>query len=457
MKQKQGVSGLSLATSNLIMAIIALILATILIMSVFKLSSEYHKVVNSTDDYIELKPAIDDVGKASDYLTEQVRLFVVIEDDIYITNYFYESNVSKRRDNALEKIGGLLSNTLAYTNLEDACNKSYALMEMEYHAMALVLSANNKDIANYSGLNYDLSEQELSLSVDEKKAKALDLVFGEIYRNKKTEILTSVNDATMELDHMLTDNIDIATEALKNIMVFQQCIVGLLIIFLLLLFLFVAFKVVLPLRHGVNDILANDDIKVEGIKEYKYFASAYNMMRVKNQHNKEELVYEAEHDKLTGLYNRNAYDVLYSNIDLEKSAYMLIDVDNFKKINDVYGHTVGDKVLKKVSNVLRKHFRSDDYLCRIGGDEFAILIVNCGKDFIEQLKEKSRSININLQVKDEEIPPVSLSIGIAFGDKDDNTDSLFKKADIALYYTKKIGRNGCSVFNNTMTFSRDEE
>ena len=127
---------------------------------------------------------------------------------------------------------------------------------------------------------------------------------------------------------------------------------------------------------------------------------------------------------------------------------MLIDVDNFKKINDIYGHAVGDKVLKKVSSTLKKYFRNDDYLCRIGGDEFAVLLVNCGKEFADQLKEKSQSINITLQVKEEDVPPVSISIGLAFGEKNDNTDTLFRKADTALYNTKKQGRSGISIFED---------
>ena len=229
-------------------------------------------------------------------------------------------------------------------------------------------------------------------------------------------------------------------------MILQQLMITFLIAFLLVSIIVIYFKVVLPLDHGVELILQDNDLKVEGVKEYRMLSKAYNVMKEKNQSNKERLTYEVNHDMLTGLYNRHGYDYLFHNLNLESTAYILIDVDNFKKINDKYGHAVGDKVLKKVGNVLRKNFRSDDYLCRIGGDEFAVLLSDCTEDFAEQLIGKTKKLNVVLQTKDGELPPVSLSVGIAFGNEHDDTDSLFKKADKALYQTKREGRSGVTVF-----------
>lgn len=446
MSEKKRVSGLSMSTSNLIMSIIALIIAIILIVSVFQLAATYHDVVQHTDEYMELRPEIEELARASDYLTEEVRLFVITENDEHISHYLHEANVDQRRENSLSKIANVLEGSLAYQNLKKAFDESYDLMTLEYNAMTLVLKNNNKEISEF-GIDYQLSNEDLALSEEDKYAKAIDLVFGDTYISKKLAIRASVDSSVEELDNILEDRVNTSTTQLKNIMIYQQSIILVLILFLASLFTYVVVRVVLPLRHGVGYILRGQDVKLEGIKEYKYLANAYNLMRAKNRQNNELLTYEVEHDKLTGLYNRNGYDTLYSSLDLESTAYMLIDVDNFKKINDIYGHAVGDKVLKKVSATLKKYFRNDDYLCRIGGDEFAVLLVNCGKDSAEKLKEKSQSINVNLQDKDEDIPPVSISIGLAFGEKDDNTDTLFRKADTALYNTKREGRSGISIFD----------
>ena len=86
------------------------------------------------------------------------------------------------------------------------------------------------------------------------------------------------------------------------------------------------------------------------------------------------LNFKASHDELTGAYNRSGYELLLSSIDLGSTTMMLFDVDNFKTINDTYGHEVGDKVLTRLVQVLKKNFRFDDYICRIGGDEFVVFI-----------------------------------------------------------------------------------
>ena len=288
MSSKKKVSGLSMSTSNLIMSIFALIIAIILIISLFKLSATYHDVVRNTDQYMDLKPEIEELEKASDYLTEQVRLYVITEDEEHINNYLYEARVDKRREDSLTKIGEVLEGSLSYQNLKSAFDESYDLMNLEYHAMALVLSKNGKDIATFD-VEYPLSDAEINLSGEEKYAKAIDLVFGDAYQSKKEAIITGVEGSAQELDNILKDRVHNSAEELKNIMIFQQAVITLLILFLGTLFTYVVVRVVIPLRHGVGYILAGKEIHLEGIREYKYLANAYNIMRTKNQHNKEVL------------------------------------------------------------------------------------------------------------------------------------------------------------------------
>ena len=120
MSEKKRVSGLSMSTSNLIMSIIALIIAIILIVSVFQLAATYHDVVQHTDEYMELRPEIEELARASDYLTEEVRLFVITENDEHISHYLHEANVDQRRENSLSKIANVLEGSLAYQNLKKA-------------------------------------------------------------------------------------------------------------------------------------------------------------------------------------------------------------------------------------------------------------------------------------------------------------------------------------------------
>ena len=107
-----------------------------------------------------------------------------------------------------------------------------------------------------------------------------------------------------------------------------------------------------------------------GSYEFRYLAKTYNKMYEAFKQSIENLNYEASHDSLTGVYNRAGYDVVKQSLDLKSTAVLIIDADNFKKINDMYGHLVGDQVLKKIEDALRAAFRSEDYICRVGGDEF---------------------------------------------------------------------------------------
>ena len=195
-----------MGTSNLIMSIFALIIAIILIISLFKLSATYHDVVRNTDQYMDLKPEIEELEKASDYLTEQVRLYVITEDEEHINNYLYEARVDKRREDSLTRIGEVLDGTLSYQNLKRAFDESYDLMNLEYHAMALVLNKNGSDITTF-GVDYPLLEDELSLNGEEKYAKAINLVFGDTYQSKKETIKTSVEGSAQELDNILKERV----------------------------------------------------------------------------------------------------------------------------------------------------------------------------------------------------------------------------------------------------------
>lgn len=127
---------------------------------------------------------------------------------------------------------------------------------------------------------------------------------------------------------------------------------------------------------------------------------------------------------------------------------MLFDIDLFKSINDKYGHEIGDKVLIKVAKAITKEFNlPNEYVFRLGGDEFAALIVDeDGSITIDMLKQECERILANISNDDNSLPNASVSIGIAKGDENDTTDTLFRKADKALYEVKKHGRHGYHVY-----------
>ena len=160
------------------------------------------------------------------------------------------------------------------------------------------------------------------------------------------------------------------------------------------------------------------------------------------------LTNKAETDELTGLLNRAGYDRLLEELDVPDTILLLVDTDKFKGINDRFGHETGDRVLQKIAKSLLANFRQNDYVCRIGGDEFAVLMLNTGALENERIREKIRFINRELAASAaDDLPAVSVSVGVARGTGAASWKELFNQADAALYQVKKAGGRDCRIHN----------
>ena len=157
-------------------------------------------------------------------------------------------------------------------------------------------------------------------------------------------------------------------------------------------------------------------------------------------------------DPLTGLFNRRHFDELMetevglSNRHGDPNSILLIDIDFFKAINDTYGHYVGDIVLKTLTGVLQENLRRTDAICRIGGEEFAVLCKRADKSGAMEIAEKLRAVIEKTPMTpdgDDELT-ITVSIGVASvpcNTKGTTPKQLFKDVDTALYYSKNHGRN----------------
>lgn len=199
------------------------------------------------------------------------------------------------------------------------------------------------------------------------------------------------------------------------------------------------------------DYIVTQDIHTKDI--YAYIA-AFNVDNEVREH--EKLKISATIDGLTGIYNRAALEETAHQqlLDNAAGAMLLLDVDNFKKVNDILGHPKGDELLKEVARVLREVFREKDILGRLGGDEFCVLI----SGNISQSVVEARAQDINQRCRrtyySEKGEPIktSVSIGIALCTESCRTyDSLYKCADQALYQTKSRGKDGYTVYAHNVS------
>ncbi len=154
-------------------------------------------------------------------------------------------------------------------------------------------------------------------------------------------------------------------------------------------------------------------------------------------------------DALTGLYNRRYFDdrlgEIVSTATRKKKKFCLVlaDIDYFKRINDTYGHGVGDTVLKLLGSILWKNSRPSDLACRSGGEEFSIIFTESDLNEVRRSLRRLRRIlqrELVITVGSEVIRP-TLSFGIAVLENGDTPEILYSRADTGLYAAKGAGRN----------------
>ncbi len=148
-------------------------------------------------------------------------------------------------------------------------------------------------------------------------------------------------------------------------------------------------------------------------------------------------------DTLTNIGNRRVFEIKIKDLMIVSQRYnfvfslIVFDIDFFKKVNDNHGHEVGDKVLIEYTSLIASCLRGGDEFCRIGGEEFAILVPNTTKDKAYILAQKLRKVVEN----HKHILPITMSFGVTQFIKGDDELSLYKRADEALYKAKESGRN----------------
>lgn len=154
------------------------------------------------------------------------------------------------------------------------------------------------------------------------------------------------------------------------------------------------------------------------------------------------------HDQLTKAFNRNKIQEMClgtsNELEIKRAAFLLFDIDFFKKVNDNYGHDAGDKVLQNLVDITKLYVRKTDYIVRWGGEEFLIILPDCGEG---KAKNIANTIRESVQAHPAEMCGATLSIGIAIYYGGDYNETV-KKADKALYYAKEHGRNKVVMIND---------
>lgn len=262
--------------------------------------------------------------------------------------------------------------------------------------------------------------------------------------------LLKYTDIVMEIKIDITQKIK-ALENFKKIFIFEFVIT---ILFLYFMFNWIKKNFTKPIEVIATSIKNEEVIdyftESKNDCELTYISNEYNKLfnKLKDeiQINK-DLTYI---DALTKIKNRKAYnEKLKEDLSLKKRystpfCMLILDIDNFKKINDFYGHNIGDKVLIELSKLIQNNIRVNDNLFRIGGEEFVIIFSQTTLENAKIVSEKVRNI-IQRDLNTIENQKITVSIGLSEITFDDNEDTIFKRVDTLMYKSKNNGKNKVSI------------
>ena len=424
------------------------VLAFVLLLSTYLTSRGYTRMQEATERCITAQQAAMNMQAGSDFLSAKARAFIATGDAAQAAQFFEEADLTRRREHALEDIERLMDSPSACAYLRDAMNTSNELMEIECYAMRLAAESYGCDPAGLPAAlsAVALEPADLRLSPEAQRSRALSIVFDESYQARKDVIS---RDVSLSLEQLIGETREQQRESSSQLLRLirrEEILIIIMLLMALLLVLLTTGLVIRPLRSYVDHIRRDSPLPEKGSSELRFLARAFNQVHERELQRRRQLSYDATHDALTGVFNRSVFEKLRSRCIGKDNALLIIDLDRFKEINDQYGHDVGDRALCCVASLLQEHFRAEDYICRIGGDEFAVIMVHAGSAIRTQIEDKFRRINDYLRTPRDGLPSMSLSVGVAFAGRESPDGDIFHDADVALYRSKNAGLGHCTFY-----------
>ena len=306
-----------------------------------------------------------------------------------------------------------------------------------------------------SGLPQKVSEVELEtmdqvLTNAEKLRKAERMVSDDTYQDAKTRISENVDRCVEGLVHLTEGQQNESYKRFRGLYVAQELGLAVMVVFFVGESLVVRRLVVRPLVRYNAHIQRDETVPVEGAAELQSLAVTYNRVYGENQEAQRILRHEAEHDAVSSLLNRASFNRLLALYQKDNVSYALVltDIDGFKRYNDTYGHTVGDWIVQKAARKLTESFRDTDFVFRVGGDEFAVIMTEVTQEKRCVVKACLDKLKQSLTDQTDGYPALTMSAGIAFSGGDTPETGIYQRADNALYYVKRHGRNGAWFYGD---------
>ena len=441
-------TGIRLSRLNILLICAGIVLALLMAIYMYQTSDSVRQIVTVTNDFLSNQQTGGMLKDFARNMSDQAMAFVQSGDPG--TAKAYEGQMNTINTQLDEYEPDSTYSEIANEEFGKAVSIFRAMQAEELRAMRLTadtLPQPVRDALPAIVTETELSAEDQALSPEEKKAAAVAILTAEEYAAGEEQISTAVDMNHRYASVAGQERADRTFARVKGI-IGDQTILVLMFVALSVLALLLNRKLILaPIRKSVNSLDRRETIPEEGCYEMRHLARVYNDVLKDNEEKTEELSYTASHDALTGVFNRDAFDKFYRQIEKkEHYGIIMLDVDHFKQYNDEFGHDIGDKVLCTAVEAMKRHFRSEDHISRVGGDEFCIIMPGTDQDQAERIREKILLINRELAEDCGDMPPISVSAGIAFWDRPKPDGSLLKDADSALMDLKKTRDKCCAVY-----------
>lgn len=362
-----------------------------------------------------------------------------LKNNITETSYTLSKNISKKED------------ILSYRALLDRITANQDFVK------AILILDNNKVIVttepSYTSLEENNIENKSNLSYKEliyKKYISTDISFYEGNIPKKLQLVYLLQTDEIHF-HFIKNKYDF-------ILYFGFIPIVALVLLLYILRVYITKPLELLRQYAYYN---NNVPKAFKIKELEAIRHSMVDSFLRLEKEKNELYLMARTDSLSGLSNRNSLNEYLERListasrKKEEFAFLFLDLDHFKTVNDSLGHNVGDELLQNIASVLKRVLRPDDFVARVGGDEFVIILQDY-KSYLELTNVIRRVQDYLSQTWIVQTHPINIacSIGVAFYPKDGkDVVTLMKNADIAMYEAKKLGRNQYHFFTEELNQS----
>jgi len=464
---------ISIKTVYAVIIVFFLIMGGIGLTLVFMLKSEFDNLTKNEENFTLAVTYCEQIRNGSDDLTENAQNYVVLKEDKYLLGYWHILNVEKPRTTAVEKLRQLGLTEDEEAMITEALALSNSLIDGEATAMHYILASKGvtdmealKKIEG-EGFDDDTRSRILATTISgdpsEYVFKAESIIFGVDYQETKNKINAIADEfnanITERMENSMEDSVNMSVVMLGlnlGLMVFM--IFGVAAVLIVLYTMLVG-----PIMGFKNSIANNTELNISGAAELSYLSERYNKKDADFE--KQRMRLEAENDLyrkksrrdyLTNLVNREVLDeYLHNKFSDEKNippfVLYMVDIDDFKKVNDTYGHEAGDRLLRALAVSFKcVALKYGGLAARYGGEEFVITAECVEEEDVDVIAEELLKLVRKTQIIYGGVRiSATVSMGSCFsltGGRDERT--ILLNADGAMYKSKACGKNCHNRFKN---------